>query len=331
MADCELILSGFADEAANEKTIEQQFVAFAAIGLNYLSIRFIDVGSGIKNVMELSSKELDIIRKRLDEYGLQISSIGSPLGKTKLLDIDDGTSNTYFEPQAYLENQVVRACEIAQALNCKLIRGFSFYHPKGEDALKFVDQSAERLREIAKTCDEHGLTFGLEVEANLIGQNAHTLNEIYQAVDSEAMVLIFDGANLVTQGYSKSEIIDQFHQMAPGTGWIHVKDHLNSNSAKGQYVDEDRLHDFVPAGLGESGYPEILANYKSELIEIAQRMKHRGLPGVFADLEPHLRGGGQFGGFSGPDGFGVAVRAFCKICDEAGISYQLRNFPSLSS
>ena len=39
-----VILSGFADEAANQKTAVQQFAAFAALGLQYYSIRFIDVG-----------------------------------------------------------------------------------------------------------------------------------------------------------------------------------------------------------------------------------------------------------------------------------------------
>ena len=32
----DVILSGFADEAANQKTAEQQFSAFAALGLQYL-------------------------------------------------------------------------------------------------------------------------------------------------------------------------------------------------------------------------------------------------------------------------------------------------------
>ena len=40
-----VILSGFADEAANQKTAVQQFAAFAAIGLQYYSLRFIDVGA----------------------------------------------------------------------------------------------------------------------------------------------------------------------------------------------------------------------------------------------------------------------------------------------
>ena len=54
MTSSSVILSGFADEAANEKTAVQQFAAFAALGLDYFSIRFIDVGNGIKNVMQLT-------------------------------------------------------------------------------------------------------------------------------------------------------------------------------------------------------------------------------------------------------------------------------------
>ncbi|MEZ6114795.1 MAG: sugar phosphate isomerase/epimerase, partial [Pirellulaceae bacterium] len=73
-----VILSGFADESANQKTAEQQFAAFAAVGLQYYSIRFIDVGNGIKNVMELTKTEITRVRHLEDEYGLNVSSIGSP-------------------------------------------------------------------------------------------------------------------------------------------------------------------------------------------------------------------------------------------------------------
>ncbi|MCA9209927.1 MAG: sugar phosphate isomerase/epimerase, partial [Planctomycetales bacterium] len=79
-----VILSGFADESANQKTAEQQFAAFAAVGLQYYSIRFIDVGNGIKNVMELTKTEITRVRHLEDEYGLNVSSIGSPIGKVKL-------------------------------------------------------------------------------------------------------------------------------------------------------------------------------------------------------------------------------------------------------
>ena len=75
------ILSGFADEAANQKTAVQQFAAFAALGLQYYSLRFIDVGSGVKNVMQLTIPEIQKIRHLENEYGLNVASIGSPLGK----------------------------------------------------------------------------------------------------------------------------------------------------------------------------------------------------------------------------------------------------------
>src|SRR5262245_30906924 len=88
-----VILSGFGDEAANQKTAEQQFAAFAAMGLTYYSLRFIDAGQGIKNVMQLSKAEITKIRHLEDQYDLNVATLGSPIGKVKLLDKDDGTKN----------------------------------------------------------------------------------------------------------------------------------------------------------------------------------------------------------------------------------------------
>ena len=291
--------------------------------MSYLTLRFVDVGNGIKNVMDLSDDELQTVCEKLDDYGLQISSLGSPLGKTKLLDVDDGTQNSYFPFDEYLEEHVAKACRIANTLNTKLIRGFSFYHPKGNEGRDYLEPAAEKLQSIAGYCDQFGLTFGLEVEANLIGHNADNLIQLHRLVDSEAMVLIFDGANLVTQGYSKHEIFEQFRLMKPALGWIHVKDHLKINQRVGHYVDEEALHQFVPAGHGESGYQEILSELKEDWGELSARLKRRGMPGLFADLEPHLKGGGQFGGYSGPDGFGIAARAFHKMCCENDVSCPL--------
>ena len=100
-----VLLTGFADEAANDKTAEQQFAAFAAIGLQYYSIRFIDIGDGVKNVMKLTKTEIQKIRHLQDEYALNVSSIGSPIGKVKLLDEDDGTKNEYVPFDKYLSRR----------------------------------------------------------------------------------------------------------------------------------------------------------------------------------------------------------------------------------
>ena len=76
----QVILSGFADEAAIHKTAVEQFAAFAALGMQYYSLRFIDVGGGVKNVMNLTKGEITKLRHRESEFGMNVASIGSPIG-----------------------------------------------------------------------------------------------------------------------------------------------------------------------------------------------------------------------------------------------------------
>lgn len=325
-----VILSGFGDEAANEKMAVQQFAAFAAIGLQYYSIRFIDVGEGIKNVMLLSNAELKIVKEMQAAYGLSVASIGSPIGKVKLLDVDDGTHNKYVPFKQYLAKDVKHMCEVANQLGTKLVRGFSFYHPKGTKPEEHMNQVCDQLGQIADVCDRAGLTFGLEVEANLVGQTGKLLAEIHKKVKSPALVLIFDGANLICQGMTPDEVFAEYLAMKNGLGWLHIKDYRHPSAAQRlEHVDEASLKNFVPAHIGDTGHESILRDLASEIPKIEKRMKKRGAPGVFLDLEPHVKGGGQFGGFSGPDGFGVALRGLCKVLDYVGIDYHIRDFEDI--
>ena len=330
----DILLSGFADEAAPEKTIDQQFSAMAALGLQYLSIRFVDIGTGngVQNVLEFSPAELQLIRKQLDHYGLNIASIGSPIGKVKITDVEDGTKNRFVPFDQYLAEDVRKAIEVAELLETRLIRGFSFYHPRDSDHQDWLNPAIDQLGQIVETCGDHGLTFGLEVEANLIGHHGSVLAEIHRQVNHPALVLIFDGANLVTQGFSEAEIHSQFCEMLPGLGWLHVKDYLSAETAQtrpGEYVDEEALHRFVPCDRGSTGHAGIFRELARHLPTISQRLATRDIPGFFLDLEPHLRGGGQFGGYSGPDGMGVALRCLCEVLTECGIEFQLKSFESL--
>ncbi|MCO8123056.1 sugar phosphate isomerase/epimerase [Stieleria sp. TO1_6] len=325
-----VLLSGFADEAANEKLAVQQYSAFAALGLRYYSIRFIDAGDGIKNVMALSDAEINHLVKMQSDYGLRVSSIGSPIGKVKLNDVDDGTANKFIPFEKYLAEDVQTACDRAEAFGAKLIRGFAFYHPKGTSPDEHVDQVADQLGQIAEACDKRGLTFGLEVEANLVGQTGQLLEKIANKVNHPAMLTIFDGANIVTQGFSADDTYAQYLAMKPSMGWLHVKDyHDPSPSGRIEHVDEASLANFVPADRGDCGHEAIFRDLKDFLPELHRRMTARGADGVFVDLEPHVKGGGQFGGFSGPDGFGVALRGLCRVLDYVDVPYDLRGFADI--
>jgi len=323
-----VLLSGFSDEAANQKTAEQQFCAFAALGLRYYTLRFIDAGAGIQNAMLLAPESIDHILALQAEYGLQVSSLGSPIGKVKLFDVEDGTSNRYVPFDEYLKKDVQRACDLANIFGTKLIRGFSFYHPRGTDPELHIAQAVDQLGAIARLCDSHGLTFGLEVEANLIGQTGKLLKKLYDSVADPAMFLIFDGANLVCQGMSTEQVYQEYLAMKEGMGWLHVKDYQRPMT-RSAHVDEESLKSFVPADQGDSGHEAIFRDIKRDYSELLAKLAKRGIPGLFMDLEPHVKGGGQFGGFSGPDGFGVAMRGLCRVLDYVGLPYDLRTFADI--
>jgi sugar phosphate isomerase/epimerase len=332
-----VILSGFADEAANQKTAVQQFSAFAAMGLQYYSLRFIDTGDGVKNVMNLTLGEIQKIRHLQDEYGLNVSSIGSPIGKVKLCNIDDGTKNAYVPFKKYLSRDVKKACEMAHRFEAKLIRGFSFYPPRGQDLQDFLPQTIDQLGQIAEMCHRADLTFGLEIEANLVGSTGQIMAELYRQVNHPGMVLIFDAGNILTQGYSPAELYEQYLAMKPGLGWLHIKDYRSPASETGPSpsplhpVNEDALKHFVPADIGDGMHEAILRDFSKILPSVERKLRRRGIPGVFLDLEPHVKGGGQFGGFSGPDGMGVALRSLCQLLDYVGIDYHLRDFADIQA
>ena len=326
----EVILSGFADEGPEDKKAEAQLAMLAALGMSYYSLRWIDAGQGVRNVMELTRPEIDSLRELHARYGVRVSSIGSPIGKVKLLDREDGSINRYVPFPRYLREDVARAVDLAEEFETRLIRGFSFYHPRGEDPAGYVDAAADRLGEIAELCQRRGVFFGLEVEANLVGQSGDLLRALHRKVKNRHLLLIFDGGNLSSQNLTAVETFEQYRAMRDGIGWLHVKDYRIDPALEWKgFVDEERLDNFVPADRGDSGHEAILLDFRNRIPALERKLRRLGVPGVFLDLEPHLRGGGQFGGYSGVDGFGVALRSLTRLLDYVGIDYRLTDYEDL--
>jgi hypothetical protein len=127
---------------------------------------------------------------------------------------------------------------------------------------------------------------------------------------------------------STEQVYDEYLAMKEGMGWLHVKDYQRP-SIRSSHVDEESLKSFVPADQGDSGHEAIFRDIKRGYSELLTRLEKRGIPGLFMDLEPHVKGGGQFGGFSGPDGFGVAMRGLCRVLDYVGLPYDLRSYDDI--
>ncbi len=322
-----IILSAFADEGAVSKTAVEQMATLAALGLEYYSPRFVDISGSVKHVMALNKAEIKKLNKIHADYGMGVTSIGSPIGKVKLLDVDDGTHNRFVPFKKYLSGEVQTSIDRAHQLGTKLIRGFSFYHPAGTDPWDHVPQAVDQLSQIVEQCGKAGVIFGLEVEANLIGQNGRLLAALSKQVNSPHMVCIFDGGNLCCQNLSPVDCFAEYKAMRKYIGWMHIKDYaVDPKLTWSGVVDEERLKNFVPANVGDTGHEAILRDFRAHVGRLERKMKKLGVPGVFLELEPHLKGGGQFGGYSGPDGLGVACRGLCSLLDYVGIDYDLRGF-----
>lgn len=327
MSTPQVILTGFADEGPVSKKAEEQLTMLSALGMSWYSLRFVDVGGGVKNVMKLTRAEVKRLNRLHEEFGVRVSSVGSPIGKVKLLDVDDGTANAYIPFKKYLANDVQRAVDLAGAFGTKLIRGFSFYHPRGTSPDEHVNEAADRLGKIADVCAKAGVLFGLEVEANLIGQNGRLLNKLWRKVKHPNLHLIFDGGNLSSQNLKPDQTYAEYEAMRPGIGWMHIKDYkIDPGLEWTGVVDEERLKNFVPCDQGDSAHEAILRDFRDRMPALERRLKKQGVEGVFLDLEPHLKGGGQFGGVSGTDGFGVALRALTNVLDYVGIGYDVTGF-----
>ena len=70
-----LILSAFADEYAD--SLKEQCEALDKFDIEYIELR----GVNGKNISVLTESEVKEAKKILDDYGIKVSSIGSPLGK----------------------------------------------------------------------------------------------------------------------------------------------------------------------------------------------------------------------------------------------------------
>ena len=73
-------LAAFADEAGSE--IREQVDALRTNGVPYLEVR----GVGDKNITALTEAEAKQLRTQLDDAGISVWSIGSPLGKISVGD-----------------------------------------------------------------------------------------------------------------------------------------------------------------------------------------------------------------------------------------------------
>ena len=238
-----LILSAFADEYAD--SLKEQCEALNKFGIENIELR----GVNGKNVSALTASEVKEAKKILDDYGIKVSSIGSPLGK---IDIK-GDLNGHYETAK-------RVYETANILGAKNVRMFSFYS-KETPFDKCKSEIYAGLEKLVDLSDDTGLTLCHENEALIYGENPEKCLEIAEYFGGR-IKCVFDMGNFVLDGY---EPISAYKLLSDYIEYFHIKDALYAGA-------------IVPAGKGEAKIKEILDDYKEN-----------GRKDTFITLEPHLQ------------------------------------------
>jgi sugar phosphate isomerase/epimerase len=271
-------LSGFIDEISDD--FSEQCKVAAGLGLRHVEVRS---AWGI-NILDLDAAELDTLRQTLAEYGLSVSSIGSPIGK---ISIDDD-----FPP--HLE-RMRHAVEVAELLEAPYIRLFSFFIPEGTDPDSRRDEVLSRMSALAEAAADSDVILVHENEKEIYGDIPRRCLDSVTSVDSPRLQLAWDPANFVQVGVRP--FTEGYSMLRPYVGYIQIKDAL---------LADGRV---VVAGAGDG-----------EVVETIRALHADGFDGFFS-LEPHLGEYTAFGALSGSELFTKAWKAFTDILNSEGIGY----------
>lgn len=278
MSEATFALSAFGDEIAAD--LDEQLQLLNELKVGYLELR----SAWGKNVLHMDDDDVARVREVLAAHDVQVGCIGSPIGKSPIVDpIETELGN------------LARICQIGEALDCLRVRMFSFYPPDtstNEHYDEYVEESASRLVRLAELAGQEGATLLLENEKDIVGDTLARCRALVTAVDSPHLRFLWDPANFVQVG--EERVTERGWPMLGGyIGYVHIKDARLDGGV-------------VAAGEGDGQVKELLAE-----------LKDGGYQGILA-LEPHLAFAGHSTGFSGESGMVYAVEALRKLMAEVG-------------
>jgi sugar phosphate isomerase/epimerase len=273
------ILSGFADEISAEPGA--QLETLAAESIHYLELR----SAWSTNVASLTDASLAQFRREIEEAGVRVSAIGSPIGK---IGID--------APVGPELERMRRIADVAGLFGTTIVRVFSFFIPAGEPPGRYRQEVIDRMGALALIAAERGIVLAHENEKEIYGDIPERCADLIVSVGSPALRATFDAANFVQCGVRPHT--DGYELLRPHLVYLQVKDAL---AATGQVV---------PAGQGDGEVRETLAALAAS-----------GFSG-YASLEPHLAEAGRYGGFSGAQEFRRAAGALKGLLRELSIPWE---------
>jgi sugar phosphate isomerase/epimerase len=241
--------------------------AMAKIGMTGAELRLI----GDRNMIDLSDVEVTDVRRRVEQRGMRVLGIASPVLKCVLPDappIDERFQQDVFGSAYTIDDQPrlsKRAFEIAELTGAKIIRVFSYWRTTAPE--QCLDRIVSALADLADGAAQRGLTIGLENEhACNVGTGAEA-GRVLARLDHPALKSIWDPANAFILG--ETPFPDGYAKLpASRIAHVHAKD----------CIIKDHKPTWGP--LGEMGL-----DWKGQLAAL-NRDGYRGA----ISLETHWRG-----------------------------------------
>jgi len=237
------------------------------------------------NVLDLDDTQVAEVKRIFRDNGIAFSSVGSPIGKV-------GVGDDFDEHLRRFD----RALHVAAEFEAPYIRVFSFYIPKGDDPASHRDEVLRRLAELTRRAEGRDVVLLHENERGIYGDVPDRCRDIAESVGSPTLRLAWDAANYVLCGVRP--FTDGYALLRPYTDYVQIKDAVAATGT------------VVPSGEGDG-----------EIRRTNQALRDDGFDGFFS-MEPHLATAGNAGGFSGPELFAKATRAFTDLLDADGIPYR---------
>jgi len=323
-----VILSAFLDEGVpveDCKDLTQQLLVGQALGLKYWTPRFIfnEAAGENANICTLSDEQVRSVSDASAAAGFSIGCIGTAVGKVKLEDVDDGNRAPYKTHEQHMAD-LKRAIEVAGICGAKFLRAFSLYPPRGANPEDHYARALDRLGPMTELCAAAGVVYLMEPEPNLIGYCSEMMLRLCRDIGNDYLLINPDAANMHVQG---CDAFAEYLAVAEAgkLGLMHIKDYTEE-CPSAIAVDEEALRHFGSVDVGIAGHDRIFRDLAQRLPEVHAQLVALGADGLILDVEGHMKGGGQFGGWSGPDGLGVAVRALTGLLGECGVPCVVREY-----
>lgn len=274
-------LSAFSDEAGD--SLKEQIGALHRNEIFLTEFRSVDK----RNVKTFTEAEAREMQRILRWEGIQLSAIGSPLGKTKITD-------DYRETEELLKH----LCALANIYETDRIRMFSFFHAHRER--ERVIEYLNRMVEVAGT---FGVTLCHENEKGIYGDTAERVEDLMHSVPG--LQFVYDPANFLQVG-ERAELT--LEQLPFRCAYFHIKDVVMETG------------ELVPAGCGDGDIPKLL-RLISNRDTVLTLEPHLRIFGAYAEIDGeemkhryHFRDNNE--------AFDAAANALKQLLSESGYQKQ---------